>query len=454
MQKFISSVLFTSAISLSAGIALAQDKALPQTLFVNVHVFDGVSEKRLENASVLVEGNLIKQVSASAIDAPNASVIDGDGRTLMPGLIDTHAHPSVPLQLDTLTLDVDWMQWGATSASVTTEYLLRGWTTVRDTGGPAMGLQRTIDAGNLVGPRIYPSGATISQTSGHGDHRRYNIQHPNFPNQNPIGIFQSPVGLEVICDGVPEVLRCTREVLRTGAAQIKLHAGGGASTSYDPLYTVQYQPEELEAAVKTARDYGTYVMVHAYNDESIIRSLDAGVRSIEHGQLMTERSMKKLIEHDAWISPYYAFMDTPREDLVAYVGAENAGKLTEIYEGAERQIKLLIDNNYRKVAFGADVIGPPENHRRNNVEFKIRARYWSNVEVLRQATSINAELLKESGPRDPYPLALGVIQVGAYADILLIDGNPLDDITLLSDTYDEAMDLIMKDGVIYKNTLN
>ncbi|MGI9201935.1 MAG: amidohydrolase family protein, partial [Woeseiaceae bacterium] len=231
------------------------------------------------------------------------------------------------------------------------------------------------------------------------------------------------------------------------------HAGGGASSSYDPLYTVQYLTEELEAAVRTARDYDTYVMVHAYNDASIIRSLDAGVRSIEHGQLMTEKSMEKLIEHDAWISPYYAFLDTPFEDLVAYVGEDNASKIEELYAGAENQIELLKKYNYRKIAFGADVVGPPANQRRNNLELKVRARYWSNVEVLQQATSINAELLAETGKRNPYPLALGVIEEGAYADILLVDGNPLDDISLLSEDYEKSLRIIMKDGVIYKNTL-
>ena len=455
MKSTLTSLTLAFTVS-GAPLAFAQDKkAEPEpsyTHITNVTIFDGLNEETVEG-SVLIENNLIKALGADVKTPEGATLIDGDGKFLMPGLIDTHAHPCIPLQLDTLTLDVDWMNWGATAAGVTTEYLFRGWTSVRDAGGPAMGLQRSIDAGNLVGPRLYPSGATISQTSGHGDHRRYNIPHPNFPNQGPIGIFQSPYGLELLCDGVPEVLRGVREVLRTGATQIKLHAGGGASTSYDPLYTVQYLPAELEAAVKAAKDCDTYVMVHAYNDSSIIRALDAGVLSIEHGQLMTEKSMKKLIEKDAWISPYYTFMDTPLEDLVAYVGEENAGKITQIFEGAERQIALLKKYKYRKVALGADVIGPPENHRRNNIELKVRARYWSNFEVLLQATSINAELLKECGKRDPYPHPLGEITVGAYADILVVDGNPLKDMTLLSDRYKESLVLIMKDGKIYKNTL-
>ena len=450
-MKFIMQAGVAIAAVLLASASPAQDNPT-RVLFSNVNVWSGTGDMLAENTDVLVEGNIIKQVGASIVPPEGTELIDGNGGTLIPGLIDTHAHPSIPLQLDSLMLDVDWMEWGVTAASVTTEYLYRGWTTVRDTGGPAMGLQRAIDSGNLVGPRIYPSGATISQTSGHGDHRPYNTQHPNFPGQSPVGIFMSPTGLELLCDGVDEVLRCVREVLRTGASQIKLHAGGGASSEYDPLYTVQYLDEELEAAVRAARDYGTYVMVHAYNDASIIRALDAGVRSIEHGQLMTEASMKKLIEHDAWISPYYAFMDTPQEDLIAYVGPENASKLGEIYEGAERQIALLKANNYRKIAFGADIIGPPENQRRNNVEFKVRARYWDNWEVLEQATSINAELLKESGPRDPYPLPLGVIAEGAYADMLIVDGNPLKDVRVLED-YENNIKFIMKDGKAYKNTL-
>jgi len=267
MIKKILSAIAIVAMTASVAIAAESSPDIPSevTLFKNVKVFDGTSDDLKEGLDVLVVQNMIHKVAkdiptsgswevdvktggvkqeqgaklgALGIYSFNYStdiktekkevkvnVIDGQGMTLMPGLIDTHAHPSVPLQLNTLMYDVDWMQWGVTAAGVTTEYLFRGWTTVRDTGGPAMGLQKSIDAGHLIGPRIYPSGATISQTSGHGDHRGYNIQNPNFPNQNPIGIFQSPTGLEVLCDGVPEVLRCVREVLRTGATQIKVHAG-------------------------------------------------------------------------------------------------------------------------------------------------------------------------------------------------------------------------------------
>ena len=439
-----------------SSTVFAQDaQEITMVLFTNCMVFDGHSDE-LKKYDILVKNNIIKQISEEplAITASeNSTIIDCQGNTLMPGLIDTHTHIAVPEQLETLMDDVDWMYWGVSAARVTTDWLMRGYTTVRDAGGPSMSLHKAVEEGKLIGPRIYSSGAPISQTSGHGDHRHYNTPNPNMPGNIPTNV-QKTSGMEVLADGVPEVLRATREVLRSGATQIKVMAGGGASSSYGPLYTKQYLPEELDAAVRAARDYGTYVMVHAYHDESIIRSIDAGVRSIEHGTLMTQQGMDKIMEADAWISPYYTMLSLPFETIADYVGAANVDKAKQIYDGAKNQIEILKASGYDKIAFGADVVGPIENQRNSNNEFVVRAKYWSTAEVLKQATYNNGRMLwEETGLRNPYQEGkLGIIEVGAYADIIIVNGNPLENIDYLADPYNKIV-LIMKDGIIYKNEI-
>ncbi|WP_185962679.1 metal-dependent hydrolase family protein [Thalassomonas sp. M1454] len=452
MKKLLLSLVFAANFS---AIAADNKEELPkQTLFTNVHVWDGTSEGITKKINVLVEGNLIKKVRADKSDArKDATIINGDGKVLMPGLIDTHTHIAVPEQLDVLTNKVDTIYWGISAAQVTQDWLMRGYTTVRDAGGPAVAVMKAVKDGKLIGPRVYPSGQVISQTSGHGDHRDYNTPHPNLPGNTPQKM-QKPEGLEMICDGVAEVLRCSREVLRTGATQLKVMVGGGASSSFGPLYTLQYLPEEIEAAVRAARDYGTYVMVHAYHDESIFRAMNAGVRSIEHGTLMSEKGMKAIMEKDAWISPYFTMLSLPWETIEAYVGPQNAPKAKQIYDGAKNQLRILKESGYDKIAFGADVVGPLSVQQTANNEFVVRAKYWKPVEVLKQATFNNARMLKEeTGLRNPYQAGdLGVIKAGAYADMILVDGNPLEKIELLVDPTN-TLKVIMKDGMVYKNTL-
>ncbi|QFU76256.1 amidohydrolase family protein [Halioglobus maricola] len=443
-----------SALSVAAFSDTEKENQVAQTLITNAHVWDGTSDGITKKVNVLVENNLIKKIRAEVSDAhAEATIIDAHGKVLMPGLIDTHTHIAAPEQLERLMDDVDWMYWGISAAQVTEDWLMRGYTTVRDAGGPASSIHKAVEDGRLIGPRIYSSGQVISQTSGHGDHRHFNTPHPNFQG-NHGGKMQSMDGFELICDGVDEVLRCTREVLRQGATQIKIMAGGGTSSNFGPLYTMQYLPEEIEAAVRAAADYGTYVMVHAYHDESIIRSLDAGVRSIEHGTLMTEKGMEAIMEKDAWISPYFTVLSLPFEVVAAYVGPENVDKSKQVIDGARNQLRILKESGYEKIAFGADVVGPLSVQQTANNEFAVRAEYWTPVEVLKQATYNNGRMLKEeTGLRNPYQEGdLGVIREGAYADMIIVDGNPLTDISLLTRPK-ESIDLIMKDGVIYKNTL-
>ncbi|MBU2943213.1 amidohydrolase family protein [Shimia thalassica] len=429
MKHLRHSTLAAFALVLAgASQALAQD-APQQTLFTNVHVFDGVNETRIENANVLVEGNLIKEVATETIDAPDAIVLDGGGRTLMPGLIDAHVHMAITEPVADLRDNFDWMYWGAVSTIEAEKMLLRGFTSVRDAGGPAIGLQKAIDRGKAVGPRIYPSGPVISQTSGHGEHRHYTEPHPNFQGASP-SFFNQHV--EFLADGVPEVLRATREA----------------------LHTVQFLPEELEAAVKAAADWDTYVLVHVYNDESILRSIEAGVQSIDHAQLMTEVSAQAIKDADVWVVPFFSLLGLDAETVTKALGPLSAPKFLEVQGGARNQMRLLKEFGIEKVAFSTDIIGDPVALTKQNDEFKYRLEQWSSYEVLMQATSKAGELLALSGKLNPYPEGpLGVIAEGAYADILLVDGNPVEDAMIMTD-YENNFDLIMKDGVIYKNTLN
>jgi imidazolonepropionase-like amidohydrolase len=448
-MKLMKLVLAGFALSLTS-LALAQEEAKPSyTHITNVTIFDGVNEETTKG-SVLIENNLIKEVGADIKAPEGATVIDGKGLTLIPGLIDAHVHLSITEPIATLRDQQDWMFWGAVSGAEAEKMLLRGFTTVRDAGGPAIGLARAIDQGKLPGPRVYPSGPVISQTSGHGEHRVYNEPHPNMPGNKPSFFNQH---LEFLADGPAEVLRATREVLRLGGTQVKVMAGGGVSSSTDPLHTVQYLPEELEAAVKAARDWDTYVLVHVYGDAAILRCIEAGVLSLDHATLMTEKSAKAIKEADVWVVPYFSVLGLDEAVITKVLGSAAVEKFLKVQTGAKEQMRLLKKFGIRKVGFSTDIIGDPVALTKQNNEFGYRLEGWSSYEILMQATSLNAELLLLCGKLNPYKEgALGVIKKGAYADLILVEGNPVEDIKVLED-YENNMKLIMKDGKIYKNTI-
>lgn len=423
----------------------AQSSAKP-ILLRNVTIFDGTAGRLVEGQNVLVEGKLIKALVASADTVADADVIDCGGRTLMPGMIDAHWHSILAgiSQMAAMTADVPYVHLVAAQEAERT--VLRGFTTVRDAGGPAFALKRAIDEGRIAGPRIYPSGAMISQTSGHGDFRmRTDLPRSSQNSLSPL----EEAGVAMIADGEAEVLRRVREQLMLGATQIKVHGGGGVASTYDPLDALQYTEAEMKAAVSAAADWGTYVCVHTYTPAGIQRALACGVKSIEHGQLADEDTVRRMADANAWwsIQPFLA-----DEDANVYPTPDQQAKQKAVAEGTVRAIELGQKHNV-KMALGTDILFSPQGTAKQGRLLAKFGRWYDNADVLRLLTSGNAELAGLSGPRNPYPGKLGRIEAGAYADILVVDGNPLEDISLIADP-DRTMKLIMKDGRIHKNTLS
>lgn len=424
--------------------SFAQTPSRPM-LFKNIRVFDGNASQLIEGKSVLVEGTSIKALPGASETVADADVIDCAGRTLMPGLIDAHWHMLLASisQLVALTADVPYVHLLAAQEAERT--ILRGFTTIRDVGGPAFAVKRAIDEGRIPGPRIYPSGAMISQTSGHGDFR----QRSDIPrtSQNDLSAAEA-AGISAIADGEPEVLRRVREQLLLGASQIKIMAGGGLSSEFDPLDSVQYSEGEIKAAVGAAADWGTYVAAHVYVPKGIQRALSCGVQSIEHGQLADEETVKQMADHGAWwsIQPFLA-----DEDSNTHGSAQVQAQRQLIAEGTIRSFELGPKHKV-KMVWGTDILFSPRGTASQGRQLAKIVRWFDAAEVLRMATSRSGELMALSGPRNPYPGKLGVIEAGALADILVIDGDPLINIDLLADP-DKNMKLIMKDGRIHKNTL-
>jgi imidazolonepropionase-like amidohydrolase len=419
--------------------------AQQSVLITNVTIFNGKDQKTMLG-NILVTGNLITKVSATPIPvnkSANTSIIDGKGKFLMPGLIDAHAHTlmdAIPLHLG-LTSEIGYLNLFAAASAE--KQLMRGFTTVRDVGGPAFSLKRAIDEGLVKGPRIYPSGATISQTGGHGDFGGY-TDVPRVPGQLS---YLERSGLTIIADGADQVLMRSRELLRQGATHLKLMAGGGVSSSYDPLDVTQYTEEEIRAAVKAASAWNTYVTVHAYTPTAIQAAIQAGVKCIEHGQLADEETAKLMAAKGIWWS-LQPFLDD--EDAIPFPeGSDARKKQLEMVQGTDNAYALA--KKYKiKTAFGTDCLFDPKLAARQGAQLAKMVRWYTPFEVLNMATANNAELLALSGPRNPYPLKLGVVEEGAYADLILVNGNPLQNIQLLADP-DKNFVMIMKDGVVYKN---
>jgi imidazolonepropionase-like amidohydrolase len=437
--------MIVRAVLLVSGLALATAAAAAgppgETLFRNVRVFDGVGPNLSVPTDVLVRGNVIAAIGPAAKSSA-ATVIDGKGRTLMPGLIDNHVH--IPLSVVAQTeiadpkLTADVVE--ARGAAEAERMLMRGFTSVRDMGGPVIPIKRGIDTGKYVGPRIWPSGAMISQTSGHGDSRLPDERSRLFFGKASRG---EELGVDFIADGRPQVLTATRENLRYGASQIKVMAGGGAATAYDPLDTSQYTLDELKAAVEAADDWNTYVAVHAYNVRSVRRAVEAGVKCIEHGQLLDEATIKLLADKGIWLSLQVL-------DPAPPTAPENVRvKKQEVVDGTDAAYRWARKYNV-KLAWGTDFLFNAAQNVNQGRDMVKLTKWFTPPEILKMVTHDNAELLALSGPRTPYPGTLGVVKAGALADLLLVDGDPTKDIGLVADPAKTFL-VIMKDGRIYKD---
>jgi imidazolonepropionase-like amidohydrolase len=416
-------------------------------VFENVRVFDGTRDRLSAPSQVLVVGNVIKSVSMAPIaDPPGVRVtrILGGGRTLMPGLIDAHTHlmfSTIP-QIAALTADIGFVNVAAAKAA--TDTLMRGFTSVRDLGGPVLGLKRGIDVGLVAGPRIWPSGAFISQTGGHGDFRLPN----DMPARPGDFTYTERVNAAAIADSPDQVRLRAREQLALGASQIKLMAGGGVASSYDPLDVTQYTVPELRAAVEAAENWGTYVTVHAYTPRAVRQAIEAGVKCIDHGQLLDDATAKLMAEKGIWwsLQPFLDDRPSPFPE-----GSANRAKQLEMFKGTDGAYALA--KKYRiRTAWGTDTLFDAAVAATEGAILAKMVRWYSPAEVLRMATADNAELLALSGPRNPYPGKLGVVAEGALADLLLVDGDPLADIGLIADPAKNLV-VIVKDGIVYKNTL-
>lgn len=415
-------------------------------LFTNLRLFDGNSAGLRDGLRVLVRDNRIEAVAAGNPAAPDdAQVIDCGGRVLMPGLIDMHWHAlyaAMPMQtLMTADAGTIFLMAGVEAKRT----LMRGFTTIRDAGGPVFPLKHAIDAGLITGPRIYPSGAMITTTGGHGDLRLLS-DLPRRPG-GPLSALER-MGSGMIADSADEVRLRVREQLMQGASQIKLMGSGGVSTPRSPLDMVTFSEPELRAAVGTASDWNTYVMVHAYTPPSIGRAIAAGARCIEHAHLMDAATARLMAESGVWLS-IQPFLDD--NDAVELSGPSRA-KMLEVFAGTNTAYTLAKTNGVR-TAFGSDLLFSEPLTARQGTMLTHLSRWYGNAEILSMATAVNAELLALSGPRNPYPGKLGVIEEGAMADLLLVDGNPLQDIQRVADP-DRNFLIIMKDGKIFKNTLH
>ena len=413
------------------------------TVLRNVRIFDGQSAQ-LVAGTVLVAGDRIADIQAGDIVPPEgATVIDGQGNTLMPGLTDAHWHmtmaPNALRNLD--AADTGLMYAYAVAEAERT--LMRGFTTVRDTAGPVFGLKQAIDAGAIPGPRVYPSGALISQTGGHGDFNPLHDLPPTLGHEH--GHYEM-LGAFLVANGVPEVMAAARQQLRQGASQVKIAVGGGVISDTDPIDTLQYSPEEIAAIVQVTRDWGTYVAAHVYTPEGIDRALDGGVLSIEHGQMASEDNIRRMAELGAWLSSQtFEAGDNP-------LTPEQMEKAMPMVGGWQKTLGWAKQHG-ANVAWGTDLLFQPEGTGQQNTLLTRLAEVFPNAEVLSIATRRNCELFALSGLRNPYGDAkLGVVERGAWADLLLVRGDPLADINILQDP-DANFAVIMKGGQVFKNTL-
>jgi imidazolonepropionase-like amidohydrolase len=427
-------ILIATSISFRA---ISKGKAMAAIIFANCVVLDGTQWGRREDHHVIVEGGLIREVADRPIVAADTETIDLAGRTLMPGLIDAHAHviavDAALARLAERPMSLVTLQAG----KVLEAMLARGFTTIRDAGGADGGLAEAVAQGLVRGPRLFPSGQALSQTGGHGDLR------PRTRSVTSCACCEYGAGLARIADGVDECRRAARDELRKGATQIKIMASGGVASPYDPIWNLQYSDDEMRAIVEEARAWHTYVLAHAYTPEAIRRAIDNGVRSIEHANLIDAPTAAHVAKAGGFVVPTLVTYDAlHRFGRELGLGEASLAKLADVREAGLRSLEILAAAGVR-IGYGTDLLGPM--HRYQSREFVIRAEAMAPFEVIRSATTVNAELLNRSGE-------LGIVAAGAIADLIVVDGDPLADISLL-DGQGEHLIAIMKDGVFHKRLI-
>lgn len=407
--------------------------AVSPLCFEDVALLDVAAGERRPGSHVVVADGRIREISERAItNVPAGTLrIAGRGRTLMPGLIDAHMHATLTA-MDLGALARKPVMVLAQEARLVLERMLRrGFTSVRDAGGADHGLAAAVSRGLVDGPRLFFSGHAISQTGGHGDFRAHDHDHT-------CACSLHAEGFSVVADGPEAVRRAAREELRRGAHQVKVMASGGVASPSDPVWLVGFTPEELEAAVTEARRWRTYVLAHAYTPEAITQAVRAGVRSVEHGNLIDEATAALMAEHGAYLVPTLVTYSAISE-MGAQLGfpARSLAKLADVLDAGLGSLEIAGRAGV-PIGFGTDLLG--ETHDMQSRELEIRAQVQSSAEILRSATVVNAALLQREGE-------VGIVEKGAVADLLLVDGDPLADLSVLAGQ-GERIDLVVVDGAI------
>lgn len=406
-------------------------------LFSGGRLLDPRRGELLDGVEVLIEGERVKEVSDRPIKSAAATRVALGGRTLMPGLIDAHLHVFLN-EVNIGALDAVPLTLLAINGSLALKAsLMRGFTSVRDTAGGDFGIKTAVEQGLIEAPRLFISGQALSQTGGHGDFRKR--------TQRALGC-DCCSGLAYtarIADGVPEVIKATRDELRKGADFIKIMVSGGVASQADPLESLQYRMDEIQAAVEEATNWGKYVAAHAYSSQAVMRAVSAGVRTIEHGNLIDEPTAATMARKGAFLVPTLIAYDSMRRRGREYGLSEYSLQKNEVVLAAGLRSVELARNAGVKVGFGTDLLGQLQNDQCR--EFLIRAELMKPAEIVHSATIVNAEILQRAGE-------LGELVPGAFADLLVVDGDPLSDLNLFQDE-GRHLSAIMKGGRFYKNRL-
>jgi imidazolonepropionase-like amidohydrolase len=441
-------MLVVVSLLILTHLVLAQEKEAPkQVLITNVSVWDGKGES-VKNADVLIEGNLIKKVGSGLAAPADATAIDGKGGTLTPGLIDMHTHIMLngPKAYYTGQGDYDAFAIGAWAYKDMNMLLDMGFTTIREIAGNSLSLAKAVKLGVMRGPRIYSSGPAFSSTGGHGDSGMWN----EMPDEENPAHFTMNLPTS---DGVDEVIKQARWNFRHGAAFAKIFAAGGVASDYDPLEIIEYTEEEFKAIVKICEDNKTYASIHAYRDDAINRALDAGVKCVEHGFLVSEPTVKRWADENIVLSlqGYVAAVQFANASVVPWFTAEQVRKATQVHEGALQMIKWAKKHNVFIVS-GGDMFAENTPIAKQNITIE-KTFGFENWEIMQHSTYNAGKVLAMSGPaRNPYREGpIGVIEEGAYADMIIWEKSPLEDINNVLPN--ENLKVIMKDGEILKNTL-